>query len=155
MTLARKPPIAETSPGAGAPPIAPSYGPGFVKRQPVALPLRQIAPGTQIDYDRSITVERTPDQVIPLRNSDFSPLMRGPIRNYWVRDWYWRGWWQAFSDDTFPNAHVPIVFLPNIDGTIMGLPSGAAMVPRPSLRFVLHTPAWTINPPSEDATQNA
>lgn len=148
-------PNATAPPGADAPAQAPSFSPGFMKRQPVVSKVKLVAPGTVIDYDRGILVEPIPIRPIPLQNSEFSRLERGPIRNYYVRDWYWRAWWNAFSDTVFPSAHVPIAFLPGVDGTIGGLPGGTAMVPRSRLTFTLSTPAWTVEPSTQEATSNA
>ncbi len=150
-----KRPNATAPPGADAPARGPSFSPSFLKRQAVVDKTPQVAPGTCIDYDRGILAELGPGQVLPLRNSDFSRLERGPIRNYYVRDWYWRAWWNGFSDSVFPSAHVPVAFLPGVDGTIGGLPGGTAMVPRSRLTFTLGTPAWTIEPNTQPATSNA
>ena len=145
-------PNATAPPGADATPRGPSFSPGFLKRQPIAQRVPEVAPGTCIDYDRGILVQQMPGQVIPLENSEWSRLARGPIRNYYVRDWYWRAWWNGFSDTVFPNAHVPVVFLPGVDGTIGGLPGGTAMVPRSRLTYTLSTPAWTVQPSTQEAT---
>ena len=151
-----KRPNAEAAPGADASAKGPSYSPAFLKRQAVVSKVPEVAPGTCIDYDRGVLAKFGPGQVLPLRNSDFSRLERGPIRNYYVRDWYWRSvWGNTMNDTTFPNAHVPVAFLPGVDGTIEGLPGGTAMVPRSRLTFVLSTPAWTIDPASKDAMSNA
>ena len=150
--LGLKRPAATTPPGANARPTGPSYSPAFLKRQATVQKVPQVAPGTVIDYDRGILAEPIPVRPMPLQNSAFSRLERGPIRNYYVRDWYWRAWWNSFSDTVFPNAHVPVVFLPGVDGTIGGLPGGTAMVPRSRLTYTLSTPAWTVQPSTQEAT---
>jgi hypothetical protein len=150
-TLSHKRPNASAPPGADAKPRGPSFSPGFLKRMPIVQKVPEVAPGTVISYDRSILVEPVPLRPIPLANSEFSRLERGPIRNFYVRDWYWRAWWNGFSDTVFPNAHV----LPRVDGIVGNLPGGTAMVPRSRLTHTLSTPAWTIEPSTQEATSNA
>lgn len=146
-----KRPNATAPPGANAPARGPSFSPGFLKRQAVVDKTPQVAPGTCIDYDRGILVEPMPGQVLPLQNSMFSRLERGPIRNFYVRDWYWRAWWNGFSDSVFPNGHV----LPAVDGITGNLAGGTAMQARSRLTFTLSTPAWTIEPATQEAQSNA
>lgn len=151
-THARPRPNAEPPPGAETAPVrGPSYAPGFQKRQPIVSKVDDVAPGTIIDYDRGTVIKPTHLQAMPLPNSEFSMLFRGPIRNFHVRDWYWRAWWNGFDDATMPNAHV----LPNLTADPNSQPGAAVMTSRARLTMTLRTPAWTIEPPMNNATSTA
>lgn len=135
---------------------APSYGPGFIKRMARVFKIPLIIGQQTTDYDRGIVVNHGQQMLMP-HNSDFSPLFRGPIRNYFIRDWYWRGMWHTpyystFEDAMMPNAHV----LPTVPGQFdKSQPGGVIMTARPRLTSVLRMPAWSITPKSEDATSTA
>jgi hypothetical protein len=154
----RQRPNAEAPPGAETRGQPPSYGPGWIKRIPQVFKLALVPLGGEvIDYDRGILAEPIPGQVLPLQNSQFAQLERGPIRNFFVRDWYWRGMWRTpfsttFDDAVAPNAHVPLAAP---EGRWKRTPGGTQMTGRPRLTYVLRTPAWTIDPATQDAKSNA
>lgn len=117
---------------------APVFSPAFMFRQPVAEQCRLLPDQERIEYDRTVLIERSPYQTLPLRNSLFQAMERGPIRNAFIRQWYWRHP-QPQSDELMPNGHVLVA-----DGNLKNLPGASSMVPRSRLTFNLRTPAWSV-----------
>lgn len=126
---------------------APVFSPAFMFRQPVASQIPLLPDGQHITYDRGTLVAQLPQRVEPLVNSMFQPLERGPIRNAYTRQWYWRHP-EPQSDTMMPNGHVLVA-----NGELKNLPGASSMVPHSRLTFNLRTPAWQIAPnkPAENA----
>lgn len=139
-TLIHRAPPAEMDQGSDAAVNSPVFAPTAMFRQPVALQLRNKPGHRTIKYERGTLIETFKGQVIPPVNSLWQPQLRGPIRNYYVRDWYWRHP-QAQSDDIFPNGHILLA-----DGELHSLPGASAMLPCQRLTFNLRTPAWSVPP---------
>ena len=139
-TLIKRHNAAPADQGSNDPINMPVSAPTALFRQPVALQLRNMSEHRRILYDRGTLIETFKAQVIPPVNSIWQPQERGPIRNFFTRDWYWRHP-QAQSDDTFPSGHVLLA-----DGELHSLPGASAMVPRQRLTFNLRTPAWSVPP---------
>lgn len=116
---------------------APVYSPAFMFRQPVASRVQLLPEDQHILYERGTLIKPPPGQVLPLRNSLFQPMQRGPIRDVFTRQWYWRHP-QPQSDELMPNGHVLIA-----DGLYKNMPGRSGMTPASRLTFNLRTPAWS------------
>lgn len=147
--LARNPSVPDATQLPATPMRAPVYPPGWSLIMAILWPQRQKPDCEAIEYDRGISVQRKPEQVTIIKNSDFQPLYRGPIDWAYVRQWWWR-YPYVQSDDVMPQGHP----LPTLDGTINTAPGASIMTARPSFRFTVSTPAWTIPPSTQQAQDN-
>lgn len=136
-SLGRRKPAAQANPLTGGPQLPPAYAPTSLMLMASVHDLPQVPLDVTGIYDRGITAQRVPLQTPIIRNSEADLLERGPIRNVYVREWWWRNPY-AMDDRFIAEAHL-------LPADAKAVPGGVLMSPRPVIRFAVHSPAWTIN----------